>query len=83
MAVRGAGWKQYLSSSAFSTPGHKGLTYLYGSLYPAGIYGRGGMNRIGGEITRWKGWCCESRRPESRDQPEMGRQGPPVTKVEG
>lgn len=48
MAVSSARSKLYLSSSAFPTPGHEGLSYLYGSLYVAEIYGRGEMNQIGG-----------------------------------
>lgn len=47
MAVSGARSKLYLSSSTFPTPGEEGLSYLCGSLYLAGIYGRGEMNQIG------------------------------------
>lgn len=76
MAVRGARSKLYPSSSAFPAPGHEGLSYLYG---------RERNESERGKITRWKGWCCEGRRPESRDQPEMGSQGHAVSvsKVEG
>lgn len=54
MAVSRARSKLYLSSSTFPTPGDEGLSYLCGSLYLAGIYGRGEMNQIRGEMTRWK-----------------------------
>lgn len=64
MAVSRARSELYPSSSAFPAPGHEGVSYLYDSLYLAGIYGRGEINQTRGEITRWKGWCCESRRPE-------------------
>ena len=47
MAVSSARSKLHLSSSTFPTAGHEGLSYLYGSLNPAGIYGRGEINQIG------------------------------------